>query len=98
MFHRHRVRADQELFEILNAGDGGSRFPFQSSLAPAVDALIGFDLDEDVRTIAFRGDWKRHAEGLDLCDTEARPEWEQRSCSHRRRSPLRSVDLERRLR
>ena len=49
----HGVAADQEVAEIVDAGDGGAGFAFQRGFAPANDAGVGFELDEDVGAVGF---------------------------------------------
>ena len=51
MLHLHRILADQELAEILDAGHHGGRFAFERALAPTHYALVGFELHEDIGTV-----------------------------------------------
>ena len=44
----HRVRADQELPEVLDGADDRLLAPGEAGLAPAVDALVGLDLDDEL--------------------------------------------------
>ena len=44
----HRVAADEELAIVLDRADHGLLAAGQAALAPAVDALVGLDLDEQL--------------------------------------------------
>ena len=50
----HRIRADQKVAEIVDAGHDGAGFAFERALAPADQALVGFELDEYVGPVGVR--------------------------------------------
>jgi hypothetical protein len=74
---RHGVGADQKLFEVLDAVDGSGGFAFEPAFAPAVDALVGFDFDEDIRAVGLFGCGQGNAKGLDVGDAEIRTHGEE---------------------
>ena len=69
MLDLHRVLADEELAEIVDAGDDGAGLAFERALAPADEALVGFQLDEDVGTV--RVGRQGNAEDLHVRDLHA---------------------------
>jgi hypothetical protein len=68
MFHLQGVFADDEIPEVLHAGHGGAGLAFKSGFTPADQALIGFNLDEDIRTVGVGS--QRDAEYLHVCDAQ----------------------------
>src|SRR4051794_25947539 len=48
VLHLHRVAPDDEIFQIVDAGNGRSRFAFERCLAPTHNALIGLELHEHI--------------------------------------------------
>ena len=68
VLHLHRVGADDEVAEVLDAGHVGAGLAFQRALAPTHQTLVGFEFDEYVRPVG-RGR-QRHAEHLHPGDFE----------------------------
>src|SRR5262245_52712170 len=51
VFYLHRIAANDEILQIQHAGHRRCSLAFQRRFSPADHSLIGFQLDEDVRTI-----------------------------------------------
>ena len=70
MFDLHRVRAHQEVFEVVDARHHGASFAFQCSFTPSDQTLIRFELEEHVRPV---GVWnQRYTEYLHSRDLQTR--------------------------
>lgn len=54
MLRLHRVAADDEVAQVVDAGHRSSRFSFEGGFAPAHDALIGFELYEHIWAVRTR--------------------------------------------
>ena len=70
MLDLHRILADEELAEILDAGDHRAGLAFERAFAPADEACVGFELHEDIRTV--RIGCQRNAEHLHVRDPDFR--------------------------
>ena len=69
VLHLHRVGADEEVAKVVHAGHDGAGFAFERAFAPADDALVGFELDEDVGAVGIGRE--RDAEDLHAGDADA---------------------------
>lgn len=56
MLHLHRIRTDQKIPEIVDAGHYCPCFAFKRSLAPADESLVCLKFHEHVRTIGLPGE------------------------------------------
>src|SRR5204863_3429912 len=65
----HRVAADEELAIVLERADHGALAAGQPGLAPAVEAFVGLDLDDQLVAVANPDDEGR--DGSDLHDAIA---------------------------
>src|SRR5579872_3721002 len=54
VFHLHRIRTDEEVSEIVDAGNNGAGFSFERAFTPADQALIRLDFDEHIGAIGVR--------------------------------------------
>jgi hypothetical protein len=73
MLHLHGIAADDEILEVQHASHGRGRLAFERCLAPARHALIGLDLDEDVRAVGLRDPFiQSDAEDLHIGDAQFR--------------------------
>ena len=66
----HRVGADHELLEVLDAGHGCAGLAFEGALAPSDDPLVGLELAEDVGPVG--SGCQRDAEHLHAGDLQTR--------------------------
>ena len=65
----HGVGADDKVVEVVHAGDDSAGLPFERAFTPAHQALVGFELDEDVG--AVRLGVERNAKDLHTGHAEA---------------------------
>ena len=70
VLHLHRVRADQEIAEVVDTRHHGAGFAFERAFAPSDQPLVGLEFDEHVRPIGVRS--QRNAEHLHPRDLQAR--------------------------
>lgn len=70
VFDLHRVRADQEIFEVVDASHHGAGFAFQRSFTPSDQALIRFEFEEHVRPVGVRS--QRNTEHFHSGDFQSR--------------------------
>ena len=81
VLHLHRIAADDEIAEVFDAGHDRAGFAFQRALAPAHQALVGFQFDEDIRPVG-RGR-QRHAEDFHPGHLQARLQTVEGPAAHR---------------
>ena len=70
MLHLHRIGADQEVAEVVDAGHHCAGFAFERAFAPADHALIGFEFHEDIGPVGIAR--QGNAEDFHAGDLEAR--------------------------
>ncbi len=68
MFHLQRVFANDEIPEVLHARHRRTGLAFERSFSPADQTLIGFNLDEDIRTVGIGS--QRNTEHLHVRDAQ----------------------------
>jgi hypothetical protein len=69
MFHLHWDRANQEIAKIVDAGHQGAGLAFEGSFAPSHNALVRFNLHEDVGPVRFAGEGD--SKDFQSCDRDA---------------------------
>ena len=69
VLHLHGVGADHEVAEVVHAGDDRAGLPFERAFTPAHQALVGFELDEDVGAVGLGVE--RNAKDLHAGNAEA---------------------------